>query len=342
MVIYKLRTDRGGLVAAVTALALLLLTAGGAVAAPGDVHLVSTSDAGVKGNDNSDAPAVTADGRKVAFTSFATNLDAADTDSYSDVFVKDVVTGDLQLASSSATGVKGTTHSSAPSLSADGTKVAFQSGATNIAGGPHWTSSQIYVKDLLTGHVERVSTSDTGVTADFESFAPALSADGTKVAFSSYATNLDGPSNRMQIYVKDLLSGDVRRVSTSDTGEAGDDDSIYPALSADGSKVAFQSFARNLDGEADFVLDVFVKDLTTGDVQIVSTSDAGVKGNGPSFYPALSADGSKVAFHSRASNLDPGDTNGKTDVFVKDLTSGDVQLVSTSDTGASGNGDSSD
>ena len=81
------------------------------------------------------------------------------------------------------------------------------------------------------------------------------------------------------------------------------------SLSADGTKVAFQSIATNLDpADTDADYDVYVKDLTTGDLTLASTSDAGVKGNSSSFAASLSAVGTKVAFLSVATNLDPADT----------------------------------
>ena len=103
-----------------------------ALAAPGDLTLASTSDAGIKGNAESALVSVSADGTKVAFISSATNLDPADTDAVRDVYVKDLTTGDLTLASTSDAGVKGNDYSLEPSLSADGTKVAFHSFATNL------------------------------------------------------------------------------------------------------------------------------------------------------------------------------------------------------------------
>ena len=85
-----------------------------------------------------------------------------------------------------------------------------------------------------------------------------------------------------------------------------------------------------------------MKDLTTGDLTLASTSDAGVKGNSSSLEASLSADGTKVAFPSEATNLDPADTGRVVDVYVKDLTTGDLTLASTSDAGVKGNGSSSD
>jgi Tol biopolymer transport system component len=90
------------------------------------------SDSGVKGNANSSGPSLSVDGTRVAFLSTATTLDPSDTDGLRDVYVKDLGTGDMTLASTSDTGVKGNSINHGPTLSADGTKVTFFSQATNL------------------------------------------------------------------------------------------------------------------------------------------------------------------------------------------------------------------
>ena len=147
----------------------------------------------------------------------------------------------------------------------------------------------VYVKDLTTGDLTLASTSDVGVKGNGSSFEPSISADGTKVAFSSEATNLDPADTDgvLDVYVKDLTTGDLALASTSDAGVKGNGSSFEPSISADGTKVAFSSVATNLDpADTDGFADVYVKDLTTGDLALASTSDAGVKGNGSSFEPS--------------------------------------------------------
>src|SRR5207245_814573 len=144
---------------------------------------------------------------------------------------------------------------------------------------------------LTTGDIALASTSDTGEKGDGDSSAPFLSADGTKVAFRSTATNLDpvDTDTLLDIYVKDLITGDITLASTSDTGVKANADSSDQVFSADGNRIAFRSYATNLDpADPDAISDVFVKDLATGDLILVSTSDAGVKGNGGSAVPSLS------------------------------------------------------
>jgi Tol biopolymer transport system component len=334
---------RIGILAVVTIWAVVAL-AGNALGAPGDITLASTADSGAKGDAASQFPSVSADGTKVAFVSAATNLDPADADGFQDIYVRDLITGNITLASTTAGGDKGNGHSFRPSLSADGATVAFYSEATNLDPADIDTRPDVYVKDLVTGDVTLASTSDAGVKGNGGSGDPSLSADGAKVAFESDATNLDpaDTDTRPDIYVKDLVTGDVTLASTSDPPgvNKGNGHSIDPSLSAGGTEVAFASLATNLDpADTDTFLDIYVKDLATGDITLASTSDASVKGNGSSGgFPSLSAGGTEVAFESLATNLDPADTDTRRDIYVKDLVTGDITLASTSDASVKGNG----
>lgn len=329
-----------------TALPVVVLAVG-SWAAPGSVVLASTSDAGVKGNNNSEAPAASADGKRVAFSSTATNLDPGDADGLFDVYVKDLSTGDIVLASTSDTGVKGNSGSSGGnhSLSADGTRVVFASGATNLDPSDTDTLVDIYVKDLTTGDTMLASTSDTGVKGNSGSYDPVISSDGMKMAFWSYAANLDPLDSDIysDVYVKNLVTGDITLASTSDAGVKGNFHSgqYAPGISGDGSKVAFFSQAYNLDpADSDInnnYFDIYVKDLSTGDIMLASTSDAGVIANASNYEPTMSDSGGRVGFFSSATNLDPADTDSTFDVYVKDLSTGNIMLASTSDSGVKGN-----
>jgi Tol biopolymer transport system component len=277
----------------------------------GDVTGASTSDTGARAWGPSFQPALSADGTRVAFSTTAPNLDPADPDwDSSDIYVKDLRTGNIMLASTSEEGIKGNGESFNPTRSADDTLVSFTSAATNLDAVDDDTAQDIYVKDLRTGEVILASTSDTGTKATDSSFAPTLSPDGTKVAFHSGAANLD-PSDTdttEDVYVKNLLTGNIMLASTSDQGLKGNGSSLNPSLSADGLIVAFQSASSNLDpGDLDFDFDVYVKDLTTGELVVASTTHTGGPSGGTCSDPSLSGDGTKVAFRSSA-NLHPDDT----------------------------------
>ncbi len=258
----------------------------------------------------------------MAFVSDSTNLDDPfDSDITTNIYVKDLVTGELVLADTSTGGsekaVGGSGH---PSLSADGSRVAFMSAGDNLV--PSDTNDlDVFVKDLETNETTLVSVSETGVQGNDTSAFPAISADGTRVAFESLSrTWSDVVDFDYDIYVKDLVSGELTLVSSSDSGVNGNGESRHPAISADGTKVAFESSANDLDpADNDSFFDVFVKDLITGDLTLVSRSTTGTKGNDHSYFSASAAsedphpepfsrDGTTVAFQSSATNLDPDDT----------------------------------
>src|SRR5919106_1755369 len=165
------------------------------------------------------------------------------------------------------------------------------------------------------GVTERVSVSSAGAEADSSSEMAAISADGRFVAFASLASNLvENDTNGVaDVFVRDRVNGTTERVSVSSKGREGDGHSGivgvagYPAISADGRFVAFQSNADNLAPEdGNLVDDVFVHDRVTGTTERVSVSSSGVGGNGTSSRPDISADGGVVGFHSKAENPVPG------------------------------------
>jgi hypothetical protein len=303
----------------------------------GVVTVASTSDSGIKGNDLSRFPSMSTDASTVAFQSFATNLDPADVDSSDDVFVKDLSTGDIVLASTSDTGAKGNNASFQPALDGDGDRVAFTSQATNFDPADTDILYDIYRKDLSTGDIVLASVTKAGVKGNDASLLPALSDAGGRVAFISRATNLHpaDTDSLSHVYVKQFSNGKMFLASASDTGVKGNGGSYDVSISDDGTTVVFDSEATNLDpADTGAGADLYVKDLATGDVTLASTSDDGVKGNGISFGPtSISADGTMVAFQSSATNLDPDDTDIQADLYVKNLVTGDIELVSTSTDG---------
>ena len=131
----------------------------------------------------------------------------------------------------------------------------------------------------------------------------------------------------------------TERVSVDSSGAQGDAGSGRPSLSADGRYVAFASDATALvAGDTNGRTDVFVRDRQSGVTERVSVDSAGAQGNGPSGDPSISADGRYVAFHSDATDLVVGDTNGRTDVFVHDRETGVTERVSVDSSGVQGNG----
>jgi Tol biopolymer transport system component len=217
-------------------------------------------------------------------------------------------------------------------MCADGRLVAFWSNATNLVPNDTNGVSDVFVRDRLTNLTTRISVDSNGVQADGASTDPAFSADGRYVAFQSAATNLvPGDTNgKIDVFLRDLLLGTTIRLSVDSSGVQSDGDSGRPDISADDRFVAFHSKGTNLvAGDTNGVQDVFVRDLQFNLTNILSVDDTGAIGNALSGNPSISANGRWVAFHSNATNLVPNDTNGVTDVFVRDRGNFTTSRVST-------------
>lgn len=308
------------------------------------IERVSTSAAGEQWDGNSNYPVFSPDGTKIAFTSRALNLVPGNVTGKGDVYVKDLSTGNIILASSDSTGNEGRGGSnSKPGFSPDSSKIAFSSIDSDLVDNDTNGKEDIFIKDLATGVMTRLSTDASGNQANSNSMDPVFSPDGSKVAFTSYASNLvpSDTNGAYDIFVKDLTTGAVTRVTTDSAGNQGNGHSAGLVFSPDGTKVSFISAASNLVlGDTNGKGDIYVKDLITGTITLISTDMTGLQGNSHSHSPIFSPDGTKIAFYSEASNLVPGDTNGMRDIFVKDLMTGEITLVSTDTAGNLGNSSS--
>ena len=289
---------------------------------------ISVSSQGGQADNFSDEPAISANGRYVAFESAASNLVTGDTNGVTDVFVRDLRAGTTRRVSVSGKGLQGNGYSDMPTISADGRYVAFESKASDLVSGDTNGKTDVFVRDLVAGTTRRVSVSTSRQQANNDSsvFAtPSISADGRYVAFESAASNLAaGDTNKaLDVFVHDLSTGRTTRISVGTSGaQAGGYSTVSgaPVMSADGRYVAFFSSASNLvTPDTNQATDVFVHDMTSGATRRVSMTGAGAQANAYSDEPALSSDGRVLAFESLAGNLVTGDTNGKDDVFIRRL-----------------------
>jgi Tol biopolymer transport system component len=280
-----------------------------------------------KGNRESYDPSISGDGRFVAFASRASNLDQADTeptpaehgvgiDPAWDIFVRDLATGTTALVSRAggAGGSDGKGASLAPSISADGRFVAFQSFATNLHPEDTDPTGDIYVRDLVTATTIFVGRGPAAARPRMVHDAawPSISSDGQAVAFSNWGA----------IFLWHARTRTTARVDVASSKARANSDSEFPSLSGNGRYVAFSSYATNLQlfHTAPFP-DVFVRDLDRGTTVLASRASGpfGAPGSGGSREPSISADGRLVAFESRSSNLDPQDPDRRGDIFVRDL-----------------------
>jgi cysteine-rich repeat protein len=307
---------------------------------------VSRSTAGVQGNGASTGPAISGDGRFIAFSSVANNLVAPDGNGVEDVFVHDrdtdqdgifdevgaVATLRMNVSSAGAEATGG--GSARPAISPDGRYVVFDSAATNLVAGDGNGSRDVFLHDRDTDvdgvydepgaiSTERVSV-DTGETEQVgDSSSPSVSADGNVIAFESLAPLVPG-NGFADVFVRDRAAGTTTRMSVASDGSEGNDLSSGASLSRDGRFVAFESIATNLvagDTNDCFgfpCIDVFVHDRVEATTIRVSVSSDGAQADGDSGLSSVSPDGRYIAFASNATNLVPGDGNALGDTFVHD------------------------
>jgi Tol biopolymer transport system component len=248
-----------------------LLAEAGDIANPNRIRRVSLAHDGGQLNVHITNGAISDNGTKVVFSTTAANVVPGDTNGVSDVFLRDLAVGTTTRVSLTNGGGQAQGGSSiAPAISGNGNVVAFASAATNLVpgvdtGGDHG----IYVRRLQSPGTEYLTTTVDGEPVDGPSLTPALSLDGRFVAFESEATNLvPGDENDLSdVFVRDRTTGLIERMSVSDVGQEGDDESYNASISADGRFVAFDSLAGNLVGDhslgsidINLASDVFVRD----------------------------------------------------------------------------------
>jgi hypothetical protein len=310
------------------------------------LELVSVNHEGTdSGNGSSSYSKISADGRFVVFTSSSDDLVSMDSNGRPDVFVRNLKNGTTTLVSINQAGTNsGNGLSNSPSISADGRFVVFASSADNLVSINTNNYSNVYLRDLQNGTTTLVSVNKDGNPSRGYSFTnPKISASGQFVTFESGATdlvNIDGDVY-WDVFVRDLQNGITSLVSVNKDGTGyGNLDSDWATISADGRFVAFESFSTDLVSvDTNNYTDVFVRDLHSGTTKLVTINKEGSdSGSGGSFNSAISADGRFVAFVSEADDLVSMDSNGKMDVFVRDLQSETTTLVSVNHEGTgSGN-----
>ncbi len=239
-------------------------------------------------------------------------------------------------------GLQGNGDSFAARGSADCQVIVFQSLADNFYLGDSNETADIFLLEL--GDVPTVvSLGLNGEPADGESRRPALSADGSTVAFESRASNLtpDTPNGFWNIFLYHRPKEELRLITRGMDGPA-NGASYRPALSADGNLVVFESDASNLTpSDTNGVRDIFLYTRDTGELQRLSVNPTQGEAEGISEQADISADGQYIVFTSWASTLDEQDTNAFGDIYLYDRALGKTNLVSLGLDGAPANHTSS-
>jgi predicted RNA-binding protein with TRAM domain len=286
----------------------------------GKTRRVSVRSNGAEGNSDSTQPAISANGRYVAFQSTANNLVNVYTNTAVDIFVHDRKTNKTKRVNLRNNGTQGNGSSFAPVISANGRIVAFSSVAKNLVQGDKNHKSDIFFHDRKTGKTRHVSVRSNGNEGDGDSLVAAIAGFGRFIVFASMASNLvaNDSNGSTDTFIHDRKKHKTRRVSVRKGGGQANFGGAVGSASADGRFVAFKSFSSNLvSGDSNSVDDVFVKDRKNGKVRRVSVANNGAQSNGSSTSEkfAMSADGRFVVFWSFATNLVPGDGNSAPDIF---------------------------
>jgi len=319
---------------AASAVFLVLLRA--PVGEVGSVHTLVQQDPWWSPLDAAPA-SVSADGRYIAFTSYA-RLVPADTNKRRDVYVVDRVDGRLSLESVTTSGEASDFDSGPASLSGDGRFLAYETVIPTASGSPQL---EVVLRDRREGTVTLVSGSVSGGRANGSSMSPKVSRDSSVVVFSSVATNLaaDGDANGVQsdIYVYERTTRTIRRVSVDETGrQPSVGASLAPSVSADGRRVAFASMAE-LDGNPASgrsgsspqpFWNIYVRDRDQQRTTRLSVGLHNRPPDGSSWAPVISGNGRSVVFSSLATNLTPQDRNRSADVFLADVETASLEVIS--------------
>ena len=294
----------------------------------GQTTRVSVSSSGQEGNGHScytnemviRANAdISDDGRYIVFTSTSSNFADDDLNGYEDVFLRDLTAGTTTRVSVTSAGGSGNNISHYPAISGDGKYAVFESIANNLTPDDTNASSDIFVREILTGMTTLVSKTPGGSSGNGDSRRPAINSDGRYIAFGSYASDLvSGDANSAEdVFVWNRTSGSSQLVSRASDGTQGNDSSGFPHISGDGRYVVYRSDASNLvPSDTNNFFDIFVSDVILGQTSRLSVKGSGAQSNADAYFPYTDGDGSHVAWYSADTALYPGDSSSRYDIFL--------------------------
>lgn len=291
---------------------------------------ISINSAAIQGNGSSEWPAISRDGRYIAYHSFANNLVPNDTNNTQDVFLYDRQTRITQRISLGVGGIQGNNRSSFADLSSDGRYIVYHSEASNLVPNDTNNAWDVFFYDHITNAIERISVTTAGSGANATSIFPDISGGGRFVVFYSQATNLvpNDTNGVDDIFLRDRLNQTTERISVTTSGLQSNGPSIFPDISADGRYIVYESDADNLvPNDTNNATDVFLYDRLNQTTERISLDSGEQQGNGNSSYAIISADNRYVTYVSYATDIDPDDPNPIGDIYVRDLVAGTTELV---------------
>lgn len=305
---------------------------------------------GHKSNQGGRGAEQSADGRFIAFYSASSDLtERPDTTRGTDVYVRDMVLGvteKITVAPDGSDGSNGSpingNNSFLNDLSPDGRYVVFYSVNTNLTEEPdaNGTIGDMFMRDRVTDRTEIVSLANDGSQGDDTAGWAIVTADGSEVIFDSWAQNLvDEPVRPGQnLYVRDREQNTTEVLPIAGEGNIPNGDATVEGISHDGRFVLFNSAATNLvpyDGNAEW--DAFVYDRELNRTERVSVASDGSEVALGGYGWEISPNGRYVTINSDAPDLVAGDTNGRSDAFVRDRLLGITRRISVASDGTQGN-----
>ncbi|NOQ64221.1 MAG: DUF4214 domain-containing protein [Methyloprofundus sp.] len=294
---------------------------------------------GVIGNSSAILPSLSADGRFIAFASYANNLLAGTRSEDMQIYLYDKEQGSIALVSKNMFGKANNASNGKPEISADGQYITFATAASDMDDQDTLNKlKDVFVYDRVTEQVSRVSSASELGLSEF----PVISANGRFISYQSTIDDIVANDNNgtSDVFVYDRLQNISTRISLSFTGKEGRNESTRPSISADGRYITYQSDASNLvAGDNNRSSDVFVYDRNTEEVALVSRSTAGAWGSDDSVKPVISADGRFISYTSESDNLSSGARlNKNPKIFVYDRENGVTSLATINSLGELSNG----
>lgn len=303
-----------------------------ALASPGETIAVTKGLAGLGPLGASGIVGMTSDAKQVFLVSGSPELLADDRNGFGlDVFRVDVATGNVEIVSRTASGEQ-VEMLAESDISLDGRFLVFASSSASVVSGDTNGTPDIFLRDLVAKTTNRISVTASGTQLSGVCRNPSISADGRYVLYESNTSEFgDNPLAIFGIYVYDALIKTTRRVDSTAANVFADRECSAAEISRSGTRCVFTSNATNLwPNDINMLMDVFVKDLDTGQLFLVDQSSTGGQASSLSLnnMPSISGDGTRVCFASTASNLVENDTNDNLDVFLRDLTAGTTRRIS--------------
>ena len=288
----------------------------------GTTERINVSTSGAQTTLWSTEPSVSGNGRYVVFISEDNQLVPNDFNGLNDVFLRDRQTETTTRISVSSSGAEANGGSYMAQISDSGTHVVFTSLASNLVTGDNNSVDDIFVYDIATANIERVSVSSTGTEAFFGSYDPNISADGRFIVFQSMAPELvpNTPTINDNIFIHDRDLNTTELVSLAHDGTPANGFSYRASVSADGRYIAYASNANNIvSNDFNGFDDIFVFDREAAITERVNLDFNNNEIFDGAYMPRISSNALYIAYESHSASIVANDNNGSSDIFVARL-----------------------